>query len=113
MQILSPWRIITSLRRKRRSEEHTSELQSRLHLVCRFLLGQSRAAPRSHRHSRVRPAAPCTTPPCAAPSRPGRAITAPPPACTCLPARSLFFIFFNDTAPTEIYTLSLHTLFRS
>src|SRR2546422_4968587 len=26
------------LRRERRSEEHTSELQSRLHLVCRLLL---------------------------------------------------------------------------
>src|SRR5205809_5810269 len=26
-----------SLRRNRRSEEHTSELQSRLHLVCRLL----------------------------------------------------------------------------
>src|SRR2546422_4051723 len=26
------------LRRQRRSEEHTSELQSRLHLVCRLLL---------------------------------------------------------------------------
>ena len=25
----------------------------------------------------------------------------------------LFFFFFNDTATTEIYTLSLHTLFRS
>src|SRR5687768_18550341 len=27
-----------SARRRRRSEEHTSELQSRLHLVCRLLL---------------------------------------------------------------------------
>src|SRR2546429_3768839 len=27
-----------SERRRRRSEEHTSELQSRLHLVCRLLL---------------------------------------------------------------------------
>src|SRR6266436_10248193 len=27
-----------SWRRRRRSEEHTSELQSRLHLVCRLLL---------------------------------------------------------------------------
>src|SRR2546422_5943271 len=27
-----------SLRREERSEEHTSELQSRLHLVCRLLL---------------------------------------------------------------------------
>src|SRR2546429_5392369 len=33
-----------------RSEEHTSELQSRLHLVCRLLLDKKRppAAPRSH-----------------------------------------------------------------
>src|SRR2546422_4325023 len=28
----------TSLKREKRSEEHTSELQSRLHLVCRLLL---------------------------------------------------------------------------
>src|ERR1051326_8967616 len=27
---------------------------------------------------------------------------------TILSSRSLFFSFFNDTAPTEIYTLSLH-----
>src|SRR5687768_17951656 len=40
-------------RQRRRSEEHTSELQSRLHLVCRLLLekkknryGQHRAASR-------------------------------------------------------------------
>src|SRR3989338_4165471 len=42
-----------------RSEEHTSELQSQFHLVCRLLL------------------------------------------------RKIFY-FFNDTATTEIYTLSLH-----
>src|SRR5256884_1286706 len=30
--------------RHRRSEEHTSELQSRLHLVCRLLLEQKNAA---------------------------------------------------------------------
>src|SRR2546422_5525894 len=29
---------------RRRSEEHTSELQSRLHLVCRLLLGKKKAA---------------------------------------------------------------------
>src|SRR2546422_11208340 len=29
---------IASARRRNRSEEHTSELQSRLHLVCRLLL---------------------------------------------------------------------------
>src|SRR5256884_3271785 len=29
---------LRSMRRPKRSEEHTSELQSRLHLVCRLLL---------------------------------------------------------------------------
>src|SRR2546429_6075786 len=36
-----------------RSEEHTSELQSRLHLVCRLLLEKKntrRFAPHRHRH---------------------------------------------------------------
>src|SRR4029434_3433915 len=47
-----------------RSEEHTSELQSHLNLVCRLLLEKK------------------------------------------ILCRMLFFL--NDTAPTEIYTLSLH-----
>src|SRR5476649_772775 len=71
-----------------RSEEHTSELQSHSDLVCRLLLEKKNLrnwwAPRSPR--------PCGTrfsPP------------APPPRFrTCF--------FFNDTATTEIYTLSLH-----
>src|SRR5438309_7122979 len=32
------WRIENRLHRRRRSEEHTSELQSQFHLVCRLLL---------------------------------------------------------------------------
>src|SRR5687768_18480595 len=32
-------------RRRRRSEEHTSELQSRLHLVCRLLLEKKNSPP--------------------------------------------------------------------
>src|SRR2546421_544119 len=52
-----------------RSEEHTSELQSRSDLVCRLLLEKKKIDSR-HTH--------------------------------------LFFFFFNDTATTEIYTLSLH-----
>src|SRR2546429_6045765 len=32
-----------------RSEEHTSELQSRLHLVCRLLLEKKKTASRPHR----------------------------------------------------------------
>src|SRR2546427_9905094 len=31
-----------------------------------------------------------------------------PPRSTLFPSTSLFFFFFNDTATTEIYTLSLH-----
>src|SRR2546422_3607348 len=31
-------RLLTRRNRRKRSEEHTSELQSRLHLVCRLLL---------------------------------------------------------------------------
>src|SRR5687768_18010022 len=45
----------------RRSEEHTSELQSRLHLVCRLLLEKKKRADRQaltalhpHRHKRRR-----------------------------------------------------------
>src|SRR2546422_11143742 len=34
----SPGVVVTGMPRVRRSEEHTSELQSRLHLVCRLLL---------------------------------------------------------------------------
>src|SRR2546422_4032520 len=34
--------------RSRRSEEHTSELQSRLHLVCRLLLEKKKKKQRNH-----------------------------------------------------------------
>src|SRR2546422_533811 len=37
-----------------RSEEHTSELQSRLHLVCRLLLEKKKNAVGAHRHSPLR-----------------------------------------------------------
>src|SRR2546422_6887508 len=35
-----------------RSEEHTSELQSRLHLVCRLLLEKKKKTQRNETHSR-------------------------------------------------------------
>src|SRR6266481_2417466 len=63
-----------------RSEEHTSELQSQFHLVCRLLLDkkkQDREA-RSRRDQQ-------------------RGYW-----------QGALIFFFNDTAPTEIYTLSLH-----
>src|SRR2546422_2367917 len=36
--VRSNWRSYSNATTARRSEEHTSELQSRLHLVCRLLL---------------------------------------------------------------------------
>src|SRR5256884_7285777 len=38
----------TSQRGPGRSEEHTSELQSRLHLVCRLLLEKKKKNPQTH-----------------------------------------------------------------
>src|SRR2546422_5242906 len=35
-----------------RSEEHTSELQSRLHLVCRLLLEKKKKKKTTHRHTK-------------------------------------------------------------
>src|SRR4029077_9362250 len=79
-----------------RSEEHTSELQSHLNLVCRLLLekivlvvdeiqtGFGRTGEMlPYEHSAIEP----------------DLVTV---------AKSLACFFFNDTATTEIYTLSLH-----
>src|SRR6185437_15754920 len=84
-------------RRRRRSEEHTSELQSLAYLVCRLLLEKKKKtamdgvtemisrAPEDQNTTRV---------------------LSPIEIAELIFAVSLFF--FNDTATTEIYTLSLH-----
>src|SRR2546422_6958678 len=41
-------RRLRAARSRRRSEEHTSELQSRLHLVCRLLLEKKKRTDYSH-----------------------------------------------------------------
>src|SRR3989442_1149297 len=64
---------------KHRSEEHTSELQSRPHLVCRLLLEKKKNIGRLPIYYSI-------------------------PCRSCY----LFFFFFNDPATTEIYPLSLH-----
>src|ERR1039458_6081883 len=92
---------------RRRSEEHTSELQSLRHLVCRLLLEK-----RNLRYYLK--------------SVPGVAEAAPLGAAVRqyqvnleqnklqsfnIPVSKVVAavrIFFNDTATTEIYTLSLH-----
>src|SRR2546429_6641526 len=48
LQARSAWELVrTQLAKALRSEEHTSELQSRLHLVCRLLL-EKKKQDRSH-----------------------------------------------------------------
>src|ERR1039457_3654483 len=87
-----------------RSEEHTSELQSPCNLVCRLLLEKKILHSRLHQlpaHGVVDflfVAVP------RAELEAGQAL--------CLrsihPAAFQIVFFFNDTATTEIYTLSLH-----
>src|SRR5450432_362852 len=111
MQRLQPTHISISKRIRfslSRSEEHTSELQSRSDLVCRLLLEKkkktepprrTRRAGRQTRASSARSRAPATPPPLL------RAAAALPSCGTCRAGPSFFF---NDPATTEIYTLSLH-----
>src|SRR2546422_910698 len=83
-----------------RSEEHTSELQSRLHLVCRLLLEKKKKNTHENKVNHN-----TTNEMCVSSHHP------PSVSLTILISRSVvifFFFFFNDTATTEIYTLSLH-----
>src|SRR6202522_807301 len=66
---------------QRRSEEHTSELQSRRHLVCRLLL-EKRDGRRATTSSNVPPAT-CGVPPCKWPARNSSFNTTPTPPMAC------------------------------
>src|SRR5471030_3046246 len=93
----------------RRSEEHTSELQSLRHLVCRLLLEKKKkiSAVSMATMSKIHRAATCAV---------FNAVNLADLMVTIWlvfrpEAMSVFlntFFFFNDTATTEIYTLSLH-----
>src|SRR5215204_4250543 len=106
MRPCRPLRLSAS-RRLTRSEEHTSELQSHSDLVCRLLLEKkntlsagpsyaSRTPARRPWRDRKPPPVPIAR------RRPRRRVSSARPA----PAGGRFC--FNDTASTEIYTLSLH-----
>src|ERR1039458_7625766 len=91
-----------------RSEEHTSELQSLRHLVCRLLLEKNRGVPARVRVHACPPVWPSRRDrPCRRPRRGGGDRCAGGPGAVPARVRVLLF-FFNDTATTEIYTLSLH-----
>src|SRR6202012_284368 len=80
----------TMTRAVSRSEEHTSELQSRQYLVCRLLLEKKPV----RQPTVIRPIAS----PSKLPHRHGKRWS----------STGSILLFFNDTATTEIYTLSLH-----
>src|SRR5208337_1201159 len=84
---------------RRRSEEHTSELQSPMYLVCRLLLEKKKLSQRRRGLRDKREG-----------NRYGRAARRESRLHRCqqrgVEHRASFF--FNDTATTEIYTLSLH-----
>src|ERR1039457_2254474 len=92
-----------------RSEEHTSELQSPCNLVCRLLLEKKKTT-----NTLAYPHDPRQTRPAwrwrRVPQRlaGGRCPTHRRPPCCFWSSLFFLFFFFNDTATTEIYTLSLH-----
>src|ERR1035441_1879411 len=91
-----------------RSEEHTSELQSLRHLVCRLLLEKKNRAPPRRT---MRPLPPCwplgTTPVRLSHAALHReAIVAERSAPCAWPMWGIVF-FFKDRGPPEIYPLSL------
>src|ERR1039457_4490596 len=92
-----------------RSEEHTSELQSPCNLVCRLLLEKKNenvnySTPHTHRRVDPSPRVEHADAACGRhDSRAGRGHEYHLRIWS-----EAFFFFFNDTATTEIYTLSLH-----
>src|ERR1039457_5720490 len=91
-----------------RSEEHTSELQSPCNLVCRLLLEKNkRIHPEAdyaalHQHGKARIVGNTQS------SSTEHERRLPEVDNAALPQHVNYFFFFNDTATTEIYTLSLH-----
>src|SRR3989304_5538186 len=90
-----------------RSEEHTSELQSRLHLGCRLLLGKTSSAAQAADWDRVGPAlvAPGAGTPLQLSCKTWHSLggrSGIPPPRLALP------FFFKEAAATEIHPLSLH-----
>src|SRR6476646_115286 len=93
----------------RRSEEHTSELQSHSDLVCRLLLEKKKKRRVASREESQIPQTSNTSHPDDLFLRfVDRYLMDYAERHTALAAEYALFFFFNDTATTEIYTLSLH-----
>src|ERR1039458_5799093 len=93
-----------------RSEEHTSELQSLRHLVCRLLLEKNNCPPLIYASTTRSSSLPSRS--CARPGAwPGGWGKTRGLSCARHIVVGVGCFFFNDTATTEIYTLSLHDAF--
>src|SRR5581483_2704143 len=98
-----------SFRRTVRSEEHTSELQSRQYLVCRLLLEKKNSFGAGFGLPEISPFVTKTEVQLKMARIPSQI-----PHSSALISRpntvsiSTFFFFFKDARTTEIYTLSLH-----
>src|SRR6266536_2889609 len=90
------------MRRARRSEEHTSELQSRVDLVCRLLLEKKKC--RQTGPAATKASAPSVNSSDSSLFSPSWFIN----RLTKSVDSATICFFFNDTATAEIYTLSLH-----
>src|SRR6266508_892562 len=89
---------LPGLRAFLRSEEHTSELQSRGHLVCRLLLEKKK--PRRKCELTISSQKTRTS------STRTRTCPTPPTRTNVLGSLSIFFFIYSTT--TNFYTLSLH-----
>src|SRR5476649_1513794 len=90
---------------RRRSEEHTSELQSHSDIVCRLMLEKKKNV------LATRLVVALTAIPVivfAGSAIAGGNLVFSHVLCAAVVATLLGYFFFNDTATTEIYTLSLH-----
>src|SRR6266571_122558 len=93
--------------RRQRSEEHTSELQSHVNIVCRLLLEKKKKHDSCHQRESKNKEQQLefhSVSPQVCRDTPGFQCSNPCPGRLSFPP----FFFFNDTATTEIYTLSLH-----
>src|SRR5215472_12234282 len=91
----------------RRSEEHTSELQSLRHLVCRLLLEKKKNMV-TRRPEKAEPAIAALDVYQLSRDNHRSWLSFTTFVIIRLSKQTSNFFFFNDTATTEIYTLSLH-----
>src|SRR3954449_6200044 len=91
-----------------RSEEHTSELQSHSHLVCRLLLVKRMLFRSDRKSPRLNSSQPLISSAVFVVTVTLLRWLSRVRTFAAFLLLNFFFFFFNDTATTEIYTLSLH-----